>query len=319
MSNPGMQQRLRDAAGVHRDVAVRQLRGDQPAQLRQLKSEEVLGLVMKVTNPETRVDALALLAEHQNSIPDLALVIWHSMGCVAALLQEVIKIYPVIAYGDLTKPESDHVCCALTLLQACATHERTRHAFLAAQIPLFLYPFLNTNNQHKPYEYLRLTSLSVIGAMVKPDDPQMIQFLLQTEVIPLCLRIMEGSQALTRTVATFIMQRVLLDDMGLNYICATAERFYSVSTTLNKMVQKLPSVFIQEPGYLAKELKHIICCYLRLCDNPRAQEALRQCLPTSLRDGTWADVPELTADDRKRLEHLARIVGGAGAAAGQQD
>ena len=30
-------------------------------------------------------------------------------------------------------------------------------------------------------------------------------------------------------VATFIVQKILLDEMGLNYICATAERFYAVS------------------------------------------------------------------------------------------
>jgi hypothetical protein len=30
-------------------------------------------------------------------------------------------------------------------------------------------------------------------------------------------------------VATFIVQKILLDDMGLNYICATAERFFAVS------------------------------------------------------------------------------------------
>ena len=37
----------------------------------------------------------------------------------------------------------------------------------AAHIPLFLYPFLNTNSKNRPFEYLRLTSLGVIGALVK--------------------------------------------------------------------------------------------------------------------------------------------------------
>jgi len=31
-------------------------------------------------------------------------------------------------------------------------------------------------------------------------------------------------------------------------------------------------------------LKHIIRCYLRLSDNPRARECLRQCFPDQLRD-----------------------------------
>lgn len=37
----------------------------------------------------------------------------------------------------------------------------------AAHIPLYLYPFLNTGSRTKPFEYLRLTSLGVIGALVK--------------------------------------------------------------------------------------------------------------------------------------------------------
>ena len=99
----------------------------------------------------------------------------------------------------------------------------------AAHIPLFLYPFLNTVSKTRPFEYLRLTSLGVIGALVKVDDADVINFLLSTEIIPLCLRIMETGSELSKTVATFIVQKILLDDAGLDYICATAERFYAVS------------------------------------------------------------------------------------------
>ena len=35
-------------------------------------------------------------------------------------------------------------------------------------------------------------------------------------------------------------------------------------------------------------LKHVVRCYLRLSENVRAREALRQCLPASLRDQTFA-------------------------------
>lgn len=72
--------------------------------------------------------------------------------------------------------------------------------FSSAHIPLFLYPFLNTISKTRPLEYLRLTSLGVIGALVKIDDPEVINFLLQTEIIPLCLRIMETGSELSKTV-----------------------------------------------------------------------------------------------------------------------
>ena len=123
---------------------------------------------------------------------------------------------------------SNRTCNVLALFQCIAAHQDTRPAFLNAQIPIFLYPFLNTVNKNKPFEYLRLTALGVIGALVKIDNPDVINFLLSTEIIPLCLRIMERGTELSKTVATFIVQRILLDDNGLNYVCNTAERFYAV-------------------------------------------------------------------------------------------
>lgn len=114
-----------------------------------------------------------------------------------------------------------------------------RSAFLAAHIPLFLYPFLHTVSKTRPFEYLRLTSLGVIGklsllfdrsvfikkrkkerlnsncfvlavgALVKTDEQEVINFLLTTEIIPLCLRIMESGSELSKTVRATIRSRVL--------------------------------------------------------------------------------------------------------------
>lgn len=84
-------------------------------------------------------------------------------------------------------------------------------------MPLFLYPFLNTVSKTRPFEYLRLTSLGVIGALVKVDDTDVINFLLSTEIIPLCLRTMEMGSELSKTVATFIVQKILLDDVSTSW------------------------------------------------------------------------------------------------------
>jgi CCR4-NOT transcription complex subunit 9 len=104
--------------------------------------------------------------------------------------------------------------------------------FLTAHTPLFLYPFLHTSSKTRPFEYLRLTSLGVIGALVKTDEQEVITFLLTTEIIPLCLRIMESGSELSKTVATFILQKILLDDSGLSYICQTYDRFSHVAIIL---------------------------------------------------------------------------------------
>jgi len=80
------------------------------------------------------------------------------------------------------------------------------------------------------------------------------------------------------------VQKILLDDMGLTYICQTYERFYAVATVLGNMVGQL----VEQQSI--RLLKHVIRCYLRLSDNPRAREALRQCLPEPLRDATFSQI-----------------------------
>jgi hypothetical protein len=148
----------------------------------------------------------------------------------------------------------------------------------SAHIPLFLYPFLNTTSKSRPFEYLRLTSLGVIGALVKNEPSSnvsinpsgtpgaqanasnsspTITFLLTTEIIPLCLRIMETGSELSKTVAIFIVQKILLDDTGLGYICATYERFYAVGTVLSNMVIGLVET------QTVRLLKHVVRCFLR--------------------------------------------------------
>ena len=149
-------------------------------------------LVAQLTIPEYREGALLELSKKREAFIDLAPILWHSFGTISALLQEIVAIYPMLSPPTLTAHASNRVCNALALLQCVASHPETRSLFLNAHIPLYLYPFLNTVSKNRPFEYLRLTSLGVIGALVKMDDSDVINFLLQTEIIPLCLRIMEA-------------------------------------------------------------------------------------------------------------------------------
>lgn len=256
--------------------------GDMLRSLSSSEKDQIYQWINELTVADKRENALLELSKKRESVPDLANYLWNSFGCIAALLQEIIAVYPSINPPTLSAHTSNRVCNALALLQCVASHHETRSAFLSANIPLFLYPFLQTTSSSKtrPFEYLRLTSLGVIGALVKTDEAQVINYLLTTEIIPLCLRIMESGSELSKTVATFILQKILLDDTGLGYICQTYDRFSHVAMILGKMVIQLSK------DQSARLLKHVIRCYLRLSDNPRAREALRQCLPDQLRDQT---------------------------------
>ncbi|KAK8649726.1 hypothetical protein V6N13_139389 [Hibiscus sabdariffa] len=278
-------------------------------------------LVLDLSNPDLRENALLELSKNKELFQDLAPFVWNSFGTIAALIQEIVSIYPVLSPPNLTPAQSNRVCNALALLQCVASHPDTRMLFLNAHIPLYLYPFLNTTSKSRPFEYLRLTSLGVIGALVKVDDTEVISFLLSTEIIPLCLRTMEMGSELSKTVecrlwsseeqagldsrlvATFIVQKILLDDVGLDYICTTAERFFAVGRVLGNMVAALA----EQPS--SRLLKHIIRCYLRLSDNPRACDALRSCLPDMLRDATFSSCLREDQTTRRWLQQLLHNVG----------
>ncbi|KAK4723367.1 hypothetical protein R3W88_026146 [Solanum pinnatisectum] len=261
-------------------------------------------LVLDLSNPELRENALLELSKKRELFQDLAPLLWNSCATIAALLQEIISIYPVLSPPTLTPALSNRVCNALALLQCVASHPDTRMLFLNAHIPLYLYPFLNTTSKSRPFEYLRLTSLGVIGALVKVDDTEVISFLLSTEIIPLCLRTMEMGSELSKTVATFIVQKILLDDVGLDYICTTAERFFAVARVLGNMVGTLA----EQPS--SRLLKHIIRCYLRLSDNPRACDALRGCLPDILGDTSFQSCLRDDPMTRRWLQQLLHSVNG---------
>ncbi|PKA52343.1 hypothetical protein AXF42_Ash010239 [Apostasia shenzhenica] len=223
-------------------------------------------LVIDICHPDLRENALLQLSKKRDIFHDLGPLLWSSPGTIAALLQEIISIFPSLSPPTLSPAASNRVCNALALLQCVASHPDTRIHFLIAHIPLYLYPFLNTKNKTRPFEYLRLTSLGVIGALVK--------------------------------VATFIVQKILLDDVGLRYICATADRFYAVTHVLGTMVELL----VGQPS--SRLLKHIIRCFLRLSDNQRSCMTMQENLPKALRDGTFNNCLHDDPITRRWLQQL---------------
>ena len=143
------------------------LSGSEVSSGQQEDTDKVLVLVLELTSPEQRESALLELSKRRETYVNLAPILWHSFGTISALLQEIIAIYPMLSPPTLTAQSSNRVCNALALLQCIASHPETRTLFLNAHLPLFLYPFLNTVSKTRPFEYLRLTSLGVVGALVK--------------------------------------------------------------------------------------------------------------------------------------------------------
>ncbi|XP_041003097.1 CCR4-NOT transcription complex subunit 9-like isoform X5 [Juglans microcarpa x Juglans regia] len=214
--------------------------------------------------------------------------------------KEILDVYRFISAQNLTQRASNRVCCALALFQCVASHRDTRMRFIKARIPSYLFPLLNIENRERPYEHLRLTSLGVIGSLVKAGDAEAVSYLLENEIFIYCLRCMEVGGELSKTVATYIVQRIIINEEGLRYCCAFAQRFYTLSRALGNMLECRTA---ELPG--KRLLKYIIYCYLRLSHNPRARDGLRTCLPASLRD---PNLINLLRDDPTTVGFLQQLL-----------
>ena len=70
------------------------------------------------------------MSKKREEYEDLAPVLWHSVGTISALLQEIVNIYPYLTPARLTKTISNRCCNALALLQCIASHPGTKAPFL---------------------------------------------------------------------------------------------------------------------------------------------------------------------------------------------
>ncbi|GAU29705.1 hypothetical protein TSUD_264400 [Trifolium subterraneum] len=147
--------------------------------------------VGELINPDQRENALNVLSKSRDVYHELAPLLWNTACIVTIFLQEMILIYPALSSLELTAAQSNRVCNVLALLQCLASHSETRMPFLNANMPQYFYPFLQTTSKLAQYEYLRLASLGVIGALAKTNIKEVISFLLSSEVVPLCLQSME--------------------------------------------------------------------------------------------------------------------------------
>ncbi|XP_024033060.1 CCR4-NOT transcription complex subunit 9 [Morus notabilis] len=246
------------------------------------RSFSVEKLIAALHDDSSRELALVLLCKVRTSHENLGPMLWDSNGTIFSLLKEIMHVYYVLLTPRLTEKDSNRVCNVLALLQCVASHPNTRKRFMDANIVEYLYPFINTTSQEKPHEFLRLTSLGVIGSLAKQDNADVVNVLLEGDIVSKLLLCLEFGNQLSKTLAAFVLERLLtIGEMGQVYCCASAQRFYSITRVLGQRIEEL----VEEP--CQRLLKHIICCYIKLSENPRGCDGLVWSLPMKLRDDTF--------------------------------
>lgn len=242
----------------------------------EVEEEIIIKYVYEIKNEETREEAIKNLYKYRENNKNIAIYLWYTRGTMAALLQEIINIYPYFSSSKLTNEQANKAKYIISLFQSIALHPKTRKEFLESQLLVFLYPFLSCQNKAKSYEIIKVTALAVIAALVKIDDSDVINFLINTEIIPVILKIMEkGTSAIIGQVTSFIIQRIISDINGLKFICEMRERLVAITYVLDNMLKN-------KNNY--KNIKNILRIYLGLIENKDARNLLKCRIPGELRD-----------------------------------
>ncbi|XP_074363618.1 cell differentiation protein rcd1-like [Apium graveolens] len=209
---------------------------------------------------------------------DLALHIWQSISTVFLLLSEVLSIYKSLTPEKLTMKDSIQIHC-------------------------YLYPFLETEETSKPFQYLRLMSLGVIGGLLKevgdPSTEVAVHCLLESGLFPLCLKSIEYGNELSQSTASWIMSRIMMQEQGLQYYCEPANRLCAIMKVFNDVIEKMQD----EPSTIV--LKNIIQCYVILSNDPsRGCLLLRSFIPPILTTAPYIEALRARPVTLKNLQDL---------------
>ncbi|KAK4714140.1 hypothetical protein R3W88_020047 [Solanum pinnatisectum] len=200
-------------------------------------------LVLLTHDASLREEAMHHLFKKKDSCRVLALLLWNNFNTVYMLLLEVTSVYRKFSPSMLSMREETRACCALALFQVLANNPEIRRGLIKAKIPCYFYPFLKPCEDHdEPLEHVRITTLGVLGDLTKFDDPygsHALHLFLESEVFPLCLKCMDTCDEMSQKLATLIVMKILTQERGLTYCCATPERFFAIVQVLRRVVEKI--------------------------------------------------------------------------------
>ncbi|XP_074363386.1 cell differentiation protein rcd1-like [Apium graveolens] len=209
------------------------------------------------------------------SVEDLVVLLRepeHREKAISSLthIKEVLSIYKSLTPEKLTMKDSSKVCDVLVLFEVISA---PLISFSSVQIHCYLYPFLETEETSKPFQYLRLMSLGVIGGLLKET-------------------------------ASWIMSRIMMQEQGLQYCCEPANRLCAIMKVFNDVIEKMQD----EPS--TTFLKNIIQCYVIMSDDPsRGYLILRSFIPPILTTAPYIEALRLSMGCGPNAEAVGDVAG----------
>ena len=245
------------------------------SQNQQSEEDIIIKYINELKDEEKRSKALSKLSEYYDKSKNLPIYLWYSQGIMAILLQEIISTYKHFSSTKLSSEKYSKIRNILLLLTSITSHEEIRHKFIESKMPIFLYPFLNSTSTAKQNEYIKLLTLTVITNLIIPQEPETISFFINTQIIPILLKIIDRGPLISKVPACLMIHLIVKADEGLKYICEDKMRYSAIILFMRHMLKNK-----HNPKIIEQTLK----TFLRLAENNDARIILKNTLLKEIKD-----------------------------------
>ncbi len=191
--------------------------------------------ILDLKNQETRDEAMKMLYSFTSTLKEkIALYLWYSGGTIALLLQELIKLYPLLPPFDskqITRKVFDKVIQILSFFQCLAENPKTKKELIESGILVYILPFLSIEQKNPKKLYLiKVSVLSVIHSLVeKKLDMETFNFLKQHQIMLTLLKIIKNGKELDKIIACHIIILIIYIPAGIEFFCEQKERLKALT------------------------------------------------------------------------------------------
>ncbi|EPR79231.1 Cell differentiation protein Rcd1 [Spraguea lophii 42_110] len=231
--------------------------------------------------------------------PERAQDIWCYGTMPLVLLDEVVKSYLVFDYKEIPEEEYNKAVMVLNVLQTLVEDRLVRREFIFTDFPIFILPFLNSRKFTRELESSRLAALGVIGTLVKDGDVDIINYLKDTDIVPLTLKTMDSGSEISKAISGYIFLKILQTRDGLESLTARFEKFMLICDVINSMITNA----------IKKSSKRILTpalqCLRKILDIKQVKRALKSEIPPFLKD---LQIKELLRNDANMLSVYDEII-----------
>ena len=227
--------------------------------------------ILELKNEETRDEALKKLYYfNEKQREKIALYLWYSGGCMAVLLQELIKLYqylPAVNLKKITTETYNKAVHILFFFQSLASNSQTKKELIESGMLVYAFPFLSIVPNSKYSFMIKVSVLSLLNTLVTKFDIETFNFLKQNQIIPIILKIILNGKEMDKSIALHILVIITSNVTGLEYLCDVRERIKATEVSLAKILLNDDS---------SKLKKMALKILLNLTENSEAKNMLKK-------------------------------------------